>query len=179
MRKSDVPVSRANRLINFGTVVLVTSSHGGRNNIVSLAWNSPISHKPMLVGVAIAKKHFSNELISKSGEYVINIPDAGLVSAVTYCGSVSGRDEDKFGKSGLTAVPGKKVAVPLIDECFAHLECKVVDKVEIGDHTLFVGEVLAASAKEGFLNSDFIPDLSQVKTLSHLGGAEFATLNKI
>ena len=179
MKKIEVPVPKANRLINFGTVALVTSSFGGKQDITPIAWNVPLSHNPMLVGISVANKHFSNQLIDKSGEYVINVPDASLASKVSYCGSVSGRDVDKFKKSGLNQTAPKAVSVPLITECFAHIECKVVQKLKVGDHTFFVGEVLAASAIEGFLNEDFIPDLDKINTMHHLGGSDFGTLKNL
>ncbi len=179
MKKIEVPIPKANRLINFGTVVLVTSKHENREDITPIAWNIPLSHNPMLVGISVSNKHFSNHLIEQSGEYVINVPDTSLVSKVSYCGSVSGRDVDKFEKSGLNQTAPKAVSVPLITECFAHIECKVVQKLKVGDHTFFVGEVLAASAIEGFLDEDFIPDLDKIKTLHHLGGSDFGTLKSL
>ena len=179
MKKVSVKTSKANRLINYGTVVLVTSSAGGKDDITPVAWNTPLSHDPMLVGVSVAKKHCSHELIDKSGEYVINVPSAEMLPKVAYCGSVSGRSVDKFKESGLESQAAKTVSVPLISECIAHIECRVIQKIGVGDHTLFVGEVKAASAAEGFLNKDFVPDVGRFRTLQHLGGAEFGTLKGV
>jgi flavin reductase (DIM6/NTAB) family NADH-FMN oxidoreductase RutF len=176
MRKVEVPISKAYRLINYGPVVLVTSAHKDRQNVMTVAWTSPLSAKPMLVGVSIASSHLSCEIIRKSEEFVINIPTFELKAKVEGCGSVSGREVDKFKEFGLTPEPASKVRPPLIKECAAHLECSVVKAVETGDHTTFVGEVEAASAQEGFLTKDGVVDISKFKTLHHLGGEYFATL---
>jgi len=178
MKKKEVKISKANRLINFGTVVLVTSKSGEKTDITPVAWNTPLSHDPMLVGVSLAKKHCSHDLISKSGEYVINVPGADLISKVAYCGSVSGRDADKFRESKLSISDAAAVSVPLISECIAHIECRVEHKYDVGDHTLFVGRVVGASAVDGFLSPDFIPDVKKFRTLQHLGGASFGTLKE-
>jgi len=176
--KKSVPVSSANRLINHGPVILVTSQYEGARNIVTLAWNTPVSHSPMLVAIAVAKKHYSTELITKSGEFVINVPNVNLLKQVQYCGSVSGRNEDKFKNSGLTPEPANKVKPPLIKECIANLECKVVQTISSGDHSLFIGEVLAASAEEGLFDGIIDTDDQRAKTLHHLGGDSYTTPDK-
>ena len=91
-----------------------------------------------------------------------------------YCGKTSGRDVDKFKESGLTPAPAKKVKVPIIKECVAHLECNLLNQFEIGDHTLFVGEVIAAYANNGIFDKVF--DVAKAKLVYHMGGNKFVTL---
>lgn len=179
MKKIEIPLLKSNRLINFGPVVLVTSSFQGKNNIVSVAWVTPVSHDPPLVGISIAEKHFSNKLIKESREFVINVPGNDLKEKVEFCGSVRGENIDKFKEAKLTATKALKLKTPLIDECLAHLECRLVDSHEEGDHTVFVGQVISASALESFLTEDFVVDLNNIKTLQHLGGNNFGTLKTL
>jgi len=179
MKKIEVPLLKSNRLINFGPVVLVTSSFQGKNNIVSVAWVTPISHDPPLAGISVAAKHFSNKLIKESREFVINIPGQELKEKVEFCGSVRGENIDKFKESKLTPKKASKVKAPLIDECLAHLECRLEDSHEEGDHTIFIGEIISACAAESFLNKDFVVDLNNVKPLQHLGGSNFGTLKPV
>jgi len=179
MKKIEVPLSKFNRLINFGPVVLVTSTLKEKKNIISVAWVTPLSHEPPLVGISISKKHFTNKLIKESLEFVINVPSRGLLTKVKFCGSVRGEKIDKFKESGLTAKEAKKVKSPIIDECLAHLECKLKHVIDAGDHTLFIGEVIDASASPFFLDKDYTVDLKKVKTLHHLGGSDFGTLKPI
>jgi len=122
------------------------------------------------VAICVGKKRYSHALISETREFVVNIPPAELVEAVHYCGTVSGRDvPDKIARAGLTAKPAKVVKPPIIEECVAHLECKVTQVVDCGSHDIFVGEVVAAYAdprafKEGLW------DLDVVRPLLHAGG---------
>lgn len=168
--KMEIPLNRANRVINHGPVLLVTSKYKEAVNIITISWATPISHKPPLVGISVAKGRYSHGLISKSKEFVVNVPHEGMLREIDYCGSVSGRNEDKLKNSSLTPEPAKKVGPPLIKECIGHLECKVVSSHDIGDHTFFVGEVLAASAQEGLFDKTWRPE---AKTLHHLGGDSY------
>ncbi|MFV1965346.1 MAG: flavin reductase family protein [Pirellulaceae bacterium] len=133
---------------------LITSvSEDGRPNIITLGevFNISIS-EPVIVGIAIAKPRYSHQLISATCEYVVNFPTASMARTVDCCGSVSGRDVDKFAEFGLTPVPAKKVKPPLIAECPINVECRVIGIQEIGDHDLFLGEALAEHVAEEALD---------------------------
>jgi flavin reductase (DIM6/NTAB) family NADH-FMN oxidoreductase RutF len=124
---------------------LITSvSEDGRPNIITLGEVFNVSVRdPVILGIAIAKPRYSHKLISATREYVVNLPTAGMVETVDRCGSVSGRDVDKFVEFGLTPVPDQRVKPPLIAQCPVNVECRVLDIQEIGDHDLFLGEALA------------------------------------
>lgn len=169
--KKEVPVNKAHRLINTGCVLLVSSGYKDRNNVMTLAWQTPVSANPLLIGIAVVTSHFTTELINESEEFVLNIPGDELLEQVNECGKVSGRDVDKFKEIDITPVQGQKVKAPLIEECLGHVECRVVEKHQIGDHIFFVGEVVAASADEDlFISSVWKED---AKLLHHLGGNQY------
>ncbi|QQY80305.1 flavin reductase like protein [Keratinibaculum paraultunense] len=96
--KKEVPINDAHRLINTGCVLLVTSADEDRENVMTLAWHTPVSSKPLLLGIAVAASHFTTELINKSREFVLNIPGANLLNQVGKCGEViaSSVDEELF-----------------------------------------------------------------------------------
>lgn len=165
--KVEVPLEKANRLINHGPVILVTSAYRDKKNIITLAWHTPVSHKPKLLAICIYKKHFSHELIEKTKEFVINLPTFELLKQTHYCGTVSGRKVDKFQKAGLTPLPAHKVKAPLIKECIAHIECRVIKIFPGGDHSIFLAEVLYASAEKGVFKNTL--DIIKAKTIHHLG----------
>ena len=170
--KKEVPLAKANRLINSGQVILVTSSYKDKANIITLAWNIPLSHKPPLLGISVAKTHLSNELITKSEEFIVNIPPVELLKQVIYCGTHSGRDVDKFRETGLTPKKANRlIKTPLIEECIGNLECYLRDVKEVGDHNLFIGEVIYAEAEEDLF--DEIWKIDKVKLIYHLGGKFF------
>lgn len=135
-------------------VVMVTAAAAdadGRTNIITLGMYMPISHTPPLVCIGIAPGRYSHDLIARSGAFVVNIPSIDLVNEMHFCGTKSGRDLDKFTATALTPIPARMVEPPLIKECIGHLECRVVQTHSCGDHTLFVGKVIAASADEKVL----------------------------
>ena len=135
---------------------LVTSvSEEGRPNIITLGEVFNISvRSPVILGIAIAKPRYSHQLISATGEYVVNLPTASMVEVVDRCGTVSGRKVDKFAEFHLTPVPAEKVRPPLIAECPISIECRVVGIHEVGDHDLFLGEAVAEHVAEQALDED-------------------------
>ncbi|MFH1655510.1 MAG: flavin reductase family protein [Candidatus Omnitrophota bacterium] len=172
--KIEVVLKKSNRLINSGQVILVSSCYKDKSNIITLAWNSPFSHNPPLLGVSIAKTHLSCELIKKSNEFVVNIPSLELLEKVVYCGTHHGYDIDKFKEAGLTATKANRlIKTPLIKECIGHLECRLRDTKEVGDHVLFIGEPIFASAEDGLFNETWLPE--KVKLIYHLGGSNFTS----
>lgn len=175
--KIPIPLASAYRIMHPRLVVLVTSQAGGRPNIITLAWTVPTSFTPPMVAISVAPQRYSHGLISRSREFVVNIPTMELARETLFCGRNSGRDCDKFKETGLTPIPAKKVSPPLIKECVAHLECRVAKSVETGDHTLFIGEVLAASAEQGAFKDRY--DIKKVKPIYHLGGDDFLTLSAV
>ena len=135
-------------------VVLVTSiDPEGRPNIITLGMYMPISHDSPQVVIGVSPKRYSHDLIRGQGEFVVNSPGFDIAEKVHACGVKSGRDVDKWAEAGLTAEPAQRVRPPIIRECYGHIECEVVNKLTCGDHTLFVGEVVAASIDEDCLEA--------------------------
>lgn len=150
-------------LLNPRPVVLVTCCDAeGTPNALSLAWLTPLSYDPTLVGISVAKSRYSYGLIEESGEFVINIVSAACRHAVEVCGQRSGREGDKLGPAGLKLEPASTVRPPLIAGALGALECRVVDRLPCGDHVLFVGEVLSAVARAGCFGDAWEPSLGDV-----------------
>lgn len=143
-RKKDFPVSCIRRFIEPGPIVLVSSFWKGERNIMTMGWHSVMEFTPSLIGCMIMAANHSYELIRKSRECVINIPEAFLDEKVAGIGNCSGTQGDKFEKFGLTAEPGETVSAPLIKECYANLECKVVDTRMLKRYNFFILEVKKA-----------------------------------
>jgi flavin reductase (DIM6/NTAB) family NADH-FMN oxidoreductase RutF len=121
----------------------------------------------------VGTKRYSRRLLEDTPEFVINIPSAELLRSVWICGTKSGRDVDKFEEAGLTRAPAEEVSVPLIAECMGWLECRVKDRIELGDHVLFVGEILHASVRDEAFDHLYRLGPSG-RTLHHLGESSFA-----
>ncbi|MEM3401758.1 MAG: flavin reductase family protein [Candidatus Hadarchaeales archaeon] len=174
--KREIQSRRLYRLLYPRQVILVSSldPSTGKPNVLPVAWATPLSAEPPLVGVLLTKERYSHSLIEKSGEFVINIPTMELLEKIKKCGSTSGRSIEKFKEFGLTPRPASKIRTPLVEECIAHLECKLVKIVETGDHMLFIGEIVAASADEGIFENEMM-NMGRAKLVYHIGGDDYTT----
>lgn len=120
----------------------------GKSNIIAVSLCMPVSKEPPLIACAIGKEFYSTKLIEDTKEYVVNVPPEGLKRQIYYCGSHSGYQVDKFKETDLTPLSARSVRSPIIDECIAHMECKVNQEIETGDKNLFIAEVIEAYADE-------------------------------
>jgi len=124
-------------------VILVSCSEKNIDNIITIAWTGVICSRPPQISISLRPATFSHGLILKSKEFVINIPQESMLDSVKKCGSISGRNFDKWKECHLTKKKGQIVNTPLIKECHINIECKVIKTLELGTHTMFIGEVLS------------------------------------
>jgi flavin reductase (DIM6/NTAB) family NADH-FMN oxidoreductase RutF len=172
----SVTVSSFHYLLHPCNTSLVTCCDDeGQPNIIAIAWLIPLSVSPPLVGMSIRPTRHSYDLIQATGEFVVNVAPLEIARQVLFCGRRSGRDVDKFAVTGLTPGQARLVRPPIIEECIAHLECRVVQEVEAGDHHLVIGEVLAAYTRPGVLDDNSLYDLSHIHPLLHLGRNRFTS----
>lgn len=137
-------------LLNPRPVLLVTCcDENGIPNALPIAWHTPLSHEPPLLGISVNKKRYSHGLITATGEFVVNVLGRDFQSVLEYCGSCSGAELDKLAAAGLSLRPARQVRPPVIGEALAHLECRVKEQMDAGDHTFFLAHVLHAEVKEG------------------------------
>lgn len=142
--KKDFPVANVRHFLEPGPIVLVSSKEQGQTNIMTMGWHMVMEFTPSLVGCIIANSNHSFELIRKSGECVINLPDAAMVDTVVGIGNCTGAEVDKFKQFKLTAGKASKVDAPLIRECHANFECRLYDDSMVERYNLFIFEVVKA-----------------------------------
>lgn len=130
-------------------ITLVSVTANGRQNVMTAARFVGISSNPVLVGVSIASSRFTYDGIKTSGEFVVNLVASDQADLAMKVGKISGRDVDKFSEFVIATRPATKVESPLIEGCAAHMECKLVNAIELGDRMLMVGEVVAMHVDEG------------------------------
>ncbi len=144
MKKKLLPLSQVYRLLEPGPVVLLTTEGAKRTNVMTMSWHMMIDFDPPLIGCVVSNRDYTFDILRKTKECVINIPTVELVKQVVGCGNISGRNIDKFKKFGLTQSAASQVSAPLIDECFANFECKVVDIGMMDKYNIFILEVVKA-----------------------------------
>lgn len=137
----ELKLSKAFTLMEPGPVVLVTTHDGRKDNIMTISWTMVMDFTP-LFAITTGEWNYSYAALRKHRECVIAIPTVDMLDKVVGIGTCSGKDTDKFAKFKLTPVQGKVVRSPLVKECLANIECRVVDIVK--KHGIVVLEAVAA-----------------------------------
>jgi flavin reductase (DIM6/NTAB) family NADH-FMN oxidoreductase RutF len=169
MKKILLPLSKVYSLLEPGPVVMVTASRGGQNNVMTMSWHTMMDFVPPLIGCVISNRDHTFNMVKASKECVIAIPTVEIAAKVVRVGNTSGRDIDKFKTFGFTAVPASRVQAPLIAECYANLECKVIDTHMANKYNFFVLEVVKAWID---------PSIKHPMTIHHLGKGVFMVAGK-
>ncbi len=124
-------------------LILVTTLDANRKpNIITIDRLISLSSEPKLIGICLSPKRYSCDLIRSCKEFGVNIPGEELKEATSNCGRTSGRETDKFKENNLTPEQAKIIKPPLIKECLASFECRLVQEIPLGERILFVGEIV-------------------------------------
>ena len=143
-RKRDFPVHLVRRFLEPGPIVLVTSAYAGERNVMTLGWHVVLEFTPSLIGLMISSGNHSHRLVRRSGECVVNIPEVLLLDTLVAVGNSSGADIDKFAAFALRTRKATQVGAPLLTQCFANLECRLVEDRLVRDYSFFIFEVVKA-----------------------------------
>lgn len=162
--KKNFPLKKVYTLLGSGPVIMVSTAHKGKRNVMPMAWHTMIDFAPPLVGCVIGDQSLTFKTVKAEKECVINIPTLEIAKKALACGNVSGAKADKFAKFGLTPGNAAKVKAPLVKECWASLECKLHDASLAGKYNLFIFRVVKAWVDTAVKNP---------KTFHHLGGDKF------
>ncbi len=148
-------------------------------NIITIAWTGNVSSSPAKVSISVRPERYSYGLIKESGEFVLNLTTAALVRAADFCGVRSGREVDKFAQLGLTPLPAREVACPLVGESPVNLECRVCDVIPLGSHDLFLADVLAVHVEEELVDDHRRLRMDQCHLAAYAHGEYFALGKKV
>jgi flavin reductase (DIM6/NTAB) family NADH-FMN oxidoreductase RutF len=153
----------------FPTPVLIVGTYDDekRPNAMAVAWGGICCSQPPCVAVSLRKATYSYGNLLSRRAFTVNIPSESQVKEADYFGIASGREENKFEKTGLTPVASQLVDAPYVAEFSLVLECKVLHIIEIGRHTEFIGEILDIKADEAVLREDGVPDILKVKPIAY------------
>lgn len=133
-------------------VVLITCGSGDETNIFTLNRIASCNAEPPMISISVRPFRASHDFILQAGEFVVNIPWPDMELVTDYVGTTTASETDKWAESGLTRVPATQVKPPLLAECPVNLECKVVRRVTLPSHSLFIAEVVAIHADPAVLN---------------------------
>ena len=118
----------------------------GRPNAMTASWAGVCCSEPPCIAVAIRRERHSHHGVASRRAFTVSVPSTAQVDAADVFGTASGRDGDKFAACGLTTERSDLVDAPYVKECAVVLECRVREAIDLGSHTLFVGEVVDVKA---------------------------------
>ncbi len=135
--------------------VIVTCGNSPENwNMLTVAWTGTICSDPAMCYISVRPERFSYPLLIENMEFTINLTTKEMAHATDWVGVRSGRDYNKWEKTGLTPIPGEKVASPTIDESPLSIECRVKSVTHLGTHDMFVADVLNVRADDRYLDPE-------------------------
>ncbi|MFX0171794.1 MAG: flavin reductase family protein [Candidatus Hodarchaeota archaeon] len=175
--KRTVPFDRSLYLLHpYNSSLITSKGRTGEINVMTVAWITPVSVDPPLLAMSIRPERYSYKLIIERREFVVNIPTIDQAQEVLFCGRKSGKDFDKFQKTSLTHQKAKKVSVPIIKECAAHLECKIFKTITLGTHALIIGQIVEAYASDECFKDVY--NITNFHPCLHIGKNLFTTCTK-
>nr|WP_315431509.1 flavin reductase family protein [uncultured Albidiferax sp.] len=175
---TSVPLDKAYRLLNHGPVVLVSSAHQSRSNVMAAAWSMPLDFAPPKVTVVIDKATLTRQLVEASGVFALNIPCQEMAAQTLAVGTDSALSvPDKLAQHGVNTFAAQEIEAPLVQGCVAWLECRLIPEPHNQTtYDLFIAEVVAAWAdprvfSDGRWHFDAAPD--DLRTLHYVAGGQF------
>lgn len=142
---SEITNPRQVILVTSRSKVDILGKEAVKDNIMTLAWHMPCSFNPELYAISVGKQRYSHQLIHESKVFAVNFIPFSLEEKALFCGTHSGEHLDKFEAARLTKEECDKIDCCRIKEAIAYIECEVIDEIEAGDHTIFIGKVLNSS----------------------------------
>ena len=158
-------LDKAYQLIEPGPVVLLATSQRGVPNVMTMSWHMMVEFTPPQIACIVSNRNHSFKALRRTKECVIAIPPVEFAKTVVAIGNCSGADVDKFATLGVATQPARDVAAPLLPDCFANLECRVIDTRMVNAYCMFVMEVVQAWID---------PERREAKTIHHQGWGRFA-----
>ncbi len=142
---TPVPISEAiARKYPEWVMFVISRDEKGQPNIMPAGWCMICNSQPLMMAVSVGFTRYTHQCLEETGEFVLAWPGVGQEELINQTGSTSGRDINKFTEFGLQELPAQVVKAPLVEGCAVALECVVVSQLELEDHSIFVGEVVAA-----------------------------------
>ncbi|MBO4902723.1 MAG: flavin reductase family protein [Lachnospiraceae bacterium] len=168
-----------NMLYPLPAVMVSCKRQAEKANIITLAWAGTVCSEPAMVSISVRPERYSHDIISESGEFVINLVTEKLLAACDWCGVRSGRDHDKFREWKLHEYTSEFMETPAILESPVNIYCRVKSVTELGSHDMFLADVVGVTVDEAYMDKDGRFDLSATDLIAYSHGEYFALGEKL
>ncbi|MCR5101700.1 MAG: flavin reductase family protein [Butyrivibrio sp.] len=168
-----------NMLYPIPAVMVSCAREGEKPNIITVAWAGNVCSSPACVSISVRPERYSYDIISETGEFVINLTSKSLAYASDWCGVRSGKDFDKFKEMRLTPSQSNKISAPGIEESPVNIECRVIQSIPLGTHVMFVAEVMCVDVDEEYLDEKGRLDLKKANLVAYSHGEYFELGKKL
>ena len=121
-------------------------------NILTVAWTGTVCTNPAMCYISVRPERYSHDIISRTGQFVINLTNRSMARAADWCGVKSGRLVNKFQAMHLTPEKGHQVDAPIIVEAPVSIECRVRQVMPLGSHDMFIADVVNIQADEQYID---------------------------
>jgi flavin reductase (DIM6/NTAB) family NADH-FMN oxidoreductase RutF len=145
--------------------LVATYDAQGKANVMTAAWGGICCSEPPCIMVSVRPQRWTFQALSLRKAFTVGVASCAMAVAADHVGIACGEQEDKFARTGLTAVRSTLVDAPYVDECPVVLECALLQSLELGSHTQFIGKILDARVREDCLTPDGKPDAVKIDPL--------------
>jgi flavin reductase (DIM6/NTAB) family NADH-FMN oxidoreductase RutF len=152
-------------LLPSPVLIIGTYGSGGKPNIMNAAWGGIVSSQPPCISVSLREATLTYHNIKENRAFTVNFPSEKYFREADFAGMVSGKDQDKFKQTGLTPEKSKLVNAPIVKEFPYALECELVKFINLGRHTMFIGEIVGMVADKEVLSVNQLPDIEKVRPM--------------
>lgn len=168
-----------NMLYPVPAVMVSVAREGEKPNIITVAWAGTISSDPAMLSISVRKERYSHQIISETGEFVVNLVTKDLTFATDYCGVRSGKDVDKFKEMKLTPCEVPGVKAPGIKESPVNIACRVTEVKNLGSHDMFIAEVVNVQIEDEYMDEKGKFNLNAIGLVAYSHGEYYALGEKL
>lgn len=141
-----------NMLYPLPAVLVTVRNREGEDNVFTVAWTGTVCTNPPMLYISVRPERHSYQAIADTGEFVVNLTTQSMVKAVDFCGVRSGRDTDKFAKTGLKKMDAAVLNVPLLEDSPVNIECRVKQILPLGSHHMFLADVVHVTVDDSYMD---------------------------
>jgi len=185
MKKTEIPVKKSHRALATRIPYLITTiNKNGDVNAAPFSNLTSVSTNPERIVLAVYHEWDTKRNIVETQEFVVNVPSKNLLEQIWICGDKYAghpipEGVNELDIAGLKEIPSVVVKPPRVEECYAHLECKVVWTKDVGNHELVLADIVAASATEGIFDENLIPQIGEAQPLLEISSGYFTSPGEI